>query len=119
MENKRPGTKQRTITTERDGWAWDSNKIEQKTVKKAPDECWEWQGNSNQAGNLIGAYKLDTATGRYRPQMTQANRIIAREHVDHSLTGYSVYMTCGNSYCANFNHMRVTPVGAGRGKTSK
>lgn len=117
MENKRPGNRPRKITDQRDGWQWDRNKIAAKIIPAGEDDCWSWRGSRGPQGNLFGAYKLNER-GIYQPQMTQANRMIARQHVDHSLEGYNIYMSCGNRSCTNFRHMQVVKVGSGRGKTS-
>ena len=85
-------------------WSWNSDNLHTKLAKTTPEACWAWLGSKNPYANIFGAYKND------KPQMTQANRLLAMEQEQRDITGLAVFMRCGNTMCCNPNHFNLLPM---------
>ncbi len=92
-----------TRTHHHGDWAWNNPLLMSKAEPGLQeDDCWQWRGAQGPMGNLFGAYKNG------RPQMTQANRLIARQH-GHEIDNLAVFMRCHNKFCCNPLHMVTAP----------
>ena len=70
----------------------------EKVAIRAGDECWEWQGNRNQAG--YGLTRVGTVN-------MGAHRAMYSHTVGSIPEGMVVMHTCDNPPCCNPNHLRL------------
>jgi len=97
-----PGPR-RVTTHQVSEWSWNSNNLHKRIVKTTDNDCWAWIGNSNQYGNIFGAFKNGQA------QMTQANRLLYMEIHKEPIDHLSIQMTCKNKHCSNWQHFTTSP----------
>lgn len=99
----RPRNAGTTRTRQHGPWAWNPERLLEKQRQTTADACWEWLGSRGPYGALFGVSKNG------RPQMTQANRVLAMEY-GMDCDNKAVFMRCHNKWCCNHNHFVILPL---------
>jgi len=87
-------------------WSYSSTNFWLKVQQGDTDDCWAWLGSNSPYGPLYGAKKKYDEI--YRPQMTQARRVLFAETQGRWLEEREgVYHTCHNKFCMNPNHLTL------------